>query len=354
LTIPNTVDSPSPVPLPGSFVVKKGSNARLGLRVHPDASVGNHEEHVWPRREDGVQGSEVLVHIQVAGFHDNLAPLRHRIARIHDQVHDDLLQRSRVALHRAQGWSADETQGYVLPEKAAQYLVHSAEELAQIDHFELQYLLSAEEEELAREIGGSTRGFAHLFDVGAHRVFRIKVAQDELAVAQNYREGIVELVSNSSGEPTYRFHFLGVAQLNLTLLVRLLGARSFGLERSASIAFAKLPLDDRGKLADLFFGDEVLRSCTHRKDRGLFARASRHDDERDVQPHPLHSGERVERAEPWEGPLGDHDVRAPSLERVVERCRPIDSLVSDVSAAATELLDDKLGVNLGVVDDEHA
>ena len=46
-TMPNTVASPRPVPLPGSLVVKNGSKMRaLVVGVHAVAGVAHREHHV--------------------------------------------------------------------------------------------------------------------------------------------------------------------------------------------------------------------------------------------------------------------------------------------------------------------
>ena len=71
--MPNTVDSPSPVPLPFCFVVKNGSNTRARRCVHAHARVGHGDHHVGPGRHADVRSRVVLVEFDVLGFDRHVA-----------------------------------------------------------------------------------------------------------------------------------------------------------------------------------------------------------------------------------------------------------------------------------------
>ena len=103
LTMPKTVERPRPVPLPCSLVVKNGSKiCACVCLVHPDAGIGDGEHHVGARRDPEVLCARRLVEFDVGGLDCELAALRHRVPRVHDQVHDDLLDLARIGLHVAE------------------------------------------------------------------------------------------------------------------------------------------------------------------------------------------------------------------------------------------------------------
>ena len=100
--MPWTVARPSPVPLPGSLVVKNGSNRRACTSGVMPVPVSRHREHhVGTRRHREVRRRVVLVELDVGGLDRQRAAVRHGVARVDREVHDDLLDLPAVGLHAA-------------------------------------------------------------------------------------------------------------------------------------------------------------------------------------------------------------------------------------------------------------
>ena len=60
----------------------------------------------------------------------------------------------------------------------------------------------------AGELRGALPGIGDLLNVRAHRLIRLQLGEQRLSVAQDDRKDVVEVVGDSSSEPSNRFHFL--------------------------------------------------------------------------------------------------------------------------------------------------
>jgi hypothetical protein len=117
-----------------------------------------------------------LVEDDVARLHRELAPRGHGIARVHDEVHDDLLHAARIGAHPAEWLRGQRNEVHVRAEDALEHLVHAREHVVQVEHLRREHLLAAEHEQLPREIGGALPGLPDLLDVVAHRLAGLHVA----------------------------------------------------------------------------------------------------------------------------------------------------------------------------------
>jgi hypothetical protein len=82
-------------------------------------------------------------------------------------------------------------------------------------HAGLEYLAPAERQQLSRESRRALAGVPDLLDVSPQRVIGAKLLEQQLAVAQDPGEQVVEVVRDAAGKLADRFHLLGVAQLLL-------------------------------------------------------------------------------------------------------------------------------------------
>src|SRR5690606_40933015 len=90
-----------------------------------------------------------------------------------------------------------------------------AQGLVQIELTRAEHLPAAEGEELVGELTGVLGGPGDLREIGAERAVRVEAAGDELRVAQDHGEHVVEVVGDAPGELPHRFHLLGLAELFL-------------------------------------------------------------------------------------------------------------------------------------------
>ena len=73
--------------------------------------------------------------------------------------------------------------------------------------------MTAEGEQLLRELGCSLTGPTDLQDVVANAFPGLQFVQHERRVAQDHGQQVVEIVRDTAGEPPHRFHLLRVPEL---------------------------------------------------------------------------------------------------------------------------------------------
>ena len=99
-------------------------------------------------------------------------PAGHRVARVHDQVDQHLLELTGVGQHVAERGIEVHVERHVGAEQAAEHRVDLAHHAVERQHARLEHLPAAEREQLASEAGGALAGVADLLEVGADRIAR--------------------------------------------------------------------------------------------------------------------------------------------------------------------------------------
>ena len=88
------------MPLPPSFVVKNGSKIRAAVSaVHAGSGVADRHLDVVAGLQPRMSGHADPVELDVAQLDHDFAAVRHRIARVDDEVHEDLLDLRAVGEH---------------------------------------------------------------------------------------------------------------------------------------------------------------------------------------------------------------------------------------------------------------
>ena len=107
----------------------------------------------------------------------------------------------------------------VLADQAVEHPAHVRDALVEHDDLRRQDLAPAEREQLAGERRGAIGRIEDLLDVGAQRRAD-QLFQQQLGIAANRRQQVVEVVGDAAREPPDRFHLLRVSQLLLELMAR--------------------------------------------------------------------------------------------------------------------------------------
>ena len=81
-----------------------------------------------------------------------------------------------------------------------------------------EHLFPAERQQLAGERGGAVRGSPNLTEVLPDRLVRADLVDQELGIAENRGEHVVEIMRHAARQPADGFHLLGVTQLLFELL----------------------------------------------------------------------------------------------------------------------------------------
>ena len=138
----------------------------------------------WWSRRCAVTKAAVEHHGAVSRV--SAAALRHGVAGVDREVHDHLLELSRVGRHAPRGGSQPQLQVDVLADQAAQHRVEVADERVEVEHLRLEHLPAAEGQELAREAGGALRrrGWICSSVVRCSGVARLSRSTDQIACSR--------------------------------------------------------------------------------------------------------------------------------------------------------------------------
>ena len=218
---------------PGSLPLLLGGEERLedvggGLRAHAGTGVAHREGHVGPRREVGPARRGRLADLDVANGDPDAPAARHGVARVHREVHEDLLHLARIDLHPPRALHRLDHQLDVLPDHALEHRDQLRHEGPQLDHPRLHDLLAAEGQELARERHRALRRLLDQLDVAVHRLAGLEPAQQHVRPAGDHGEQVVEVVGDPAREPADRLHLLGLLELHLQARARGVGPPLLG------------------------------------------------------------------------------------------------------------------------------
>src|SRR2546425_258429 len=191
---------------------------RLRGGVHADARVRDGEHYVGAGSHGPVLERVALVELGVCRFDRELAAPRHRVAGVHDQVHDHLLQLARVGPDGPQVGRQRGLERHVRPAQPAQHVVDACDHAVQVEHPRGEDLPAAEGEQLAGERRGPLRGAENLLDVVAARVFAREILPHQLRVPPDRGQHVVEVVSHPARQLPHCFHLLRLEQLHLERL----------------------------------------------------------------------------------------------------------------------------------------
>lgn len=151
------------------------------------------------------------------GLDRQLSTRRHCVACVQRQVDQHLLELTGIGVDRPGLGSRDGDELDVLTDQAPQQLVGREHDPVDVDELELEHLAAAERKELPRQRRGPAGGAADLLGIGPReRPLRHRIEQ-QLAVAGDRRQEVVEVVSDAAGQATDRLEPLRTTKLLLQL-----------------------------------------------------------------------------------------------------------------------------------------
>ena len=136
----------------------------------PDALVGDLEHDGLSGMREHVRERLVIVAGGEPRAHGDRSAIGHRIARVDDQVEDDLLHLPAVGRDRRKPRRQIHVERVFRSEQAREHLLHVADDGGELERLGLQHLLAAEREELTGESG---RAVARAEDVVERLALRI-------------------------------------------------------------------------------------------------------------------------------------------------------------------------------------
>src|SRR5208282_2952926 len=140
---------------------------------------------------------------------------RHGVARVHGQVHDDLVDLTWIGTDGSEDGAGNHDQIDVLPDHAGEHLQVLGNHFIQVEHLGSQHLLAAEGQQLPGEGGGALRGIGNFLRRPSQSHIGSETLEQKLGVAGDHHQQVVKVVRDAAGEAADRFHFLRLTQLQL-------------------------------------------------------------------------------------------------------------------------------------------
>ena len=187
----NSVDGGEPESRPLALFLgreERFKHMSLSLGIHSVAGVLDRENDVGTGGHGVGRAGAGFFELHIPGFQNELSTRGHGIAGIDGQIHNDLVDLSRVHLNASQVGIERGHQFYVLANQVVKHLFNIGNQRVQIQYARLENLPSAEGQELARERSGSLAGFMNGFNVLAQRSAGFNMTQGEFAVAFDQRQ----------------------------------------------------------------------------------------------------------------------------------------------------------------------
>jgi len=139
-----------------------------------------------------------------------------------------VLELARICFYRVDALSQDGHELDVLADQPPQHGLHPAGDVAEIDDSRAQHLASAEGEELPGEPGRALGSLGNFLDPGTGWIRDRELSKQQMGMADDRGEEIVEVVGDPAGKLADRLHLLRLAKLLLALMEHRLGSLAVG------------------------------------------------------------------------------------------------------------------------------
>ena len=183
------------------------------------ALIGDIDAHIIVRRHDrGAEGGG-LRHALVRGANGNGAALGHRVARIHDEIHDRVRKLRFIGVDGPQVRRVLQLDLNAFADEAAEQLMHFGDGAVQRQHLGLHRLLAAEGKKLLDQIGGAQGILMDEVDLVERRIARGVAHQQEFGIADDDGENVVEVVRHAARKLAHRLHLLRLREFRFQRLL---------------------------------------------------------------------------------------------------------------------------------------
>ena len=146
------------------------------------------------------------------------APVRHRVPRVDDKVHEHLLELPLVGPHHPQVRVVRQREPDLLAHQPVQEVAQVRQRIAQIQKLGLERLLAREGEQLAHEARRTVGVLVDLFEVRVIGMPRIALQQQQIAVPADRGQQVVEVMRDPARKLPDRLHLLALHELRLERL----------------------------------------------------------------------------------------------------------------------------------------
>ncbi len=193
--------------------VERLEYAGHGFTVHAAAVIADRERNISSGAHRTVLVDASLVKNDICRADLEGPAIGHGIPGIYRKVDDDLLQLSRVSLYSSQARIFHGDERDIFTDESAEDPVDVGDDFVEIDHFRLQQLAAAEGQQLAGECGSALAGFSYFLYFLQERRIISQAIDEQIAIAGNDSQQVVEIMRDSSGKPSDGLHFLCLPEM---------------------------------------------------------------------------------------------------------------------------------------------
>ena len=152
---------------------------------------------------------------KVARAQRDLAAVADRVARIDDQVDDHLLELVEVGLHQPEVAAVNDIELDRLADQPAQQHLQFRQDVVELQRLRPQRLTARKGQQLPHQPRRAIGVLLDLHDVLEGRIGRAVIGEQEIGIADDRGQHIVEVMRDAAGELADRLHFLALHEVLL-------------------------------------------------------------------------------------------------------------------------------------------
>src|SRR5208337_694898 len=183
------------------------------LRRDARPGVARRDHDILPRRDLRVPSCVLVVERGISCLYGEPPAALHRVARVDGEVQDRILKLRHVHAGVPETAGDDGLKLNFFSDRAAQHLIEPPEITPKIDHLRLQRLSPPKCKKLGCKLRSTRDTRQGVLDAPFSAIVSSNVFCEELKVAADDLQQIVEVVSDATRELADRLHFLGLTKL---------------------------------------------------------------------------------------------------------------------------------------------
>ncbi len=182
------------------------------VRRDPCPRVRHRQHDILPRLDLQVIARIGFVEEGVADFYGQLTGAGHRVTGVDREIEDGVFELARIDGSIPQTAGDDRFDFNRLADRPAQKIVHSGKKLAEMHHLRLKRLAAAKRQQLACELSAAADTRERIGDPALRLLVSYDIFCQEIDVAGNDLQQVVEVVGDTAGQLADRLHLLGLLQ----------------------------------------------------------------------------------------------------------------------------------------------
>ena len=160
-----------------------------------------------------MESDMAAANVLACGLQSERASVRHGVAGIHDQIHDDLLDIRFVGENAGKVIGQRATKIDVLSNEAPEHIAQTFHSLIQIEDFRLDDLLPTKREKLPRKCACFFRGGGNLTEGLGDTAVEGSGSKLQARMALDDGENVIEVVRDAGSKLAHRLELMGVPEL---------------------------------------------------------------------------------------------------------------------------------------------